>query len=150
LITPSGSNQNGHVLRRIIAIDSANGFITLDKGVNRLENTLLSQDEGEDGLNFAVEVASLSRNVKFTSEKDDPDPLVGGHLIVMHTPNVAQLLRGVEISNFGQQGNIGRYPIHLHVSEDVHGTSISKNVIRQSNQRCIVVHGTHKAHLYDK
>lgn len=100
-------------------------------------------------MHFAVEVASLSCKVKFTAQKDDADPLHGGHLIVMHTPNRSQLLRGVEISNFGQQGIKGRYPVHLNVSENIEGTLISKNVIRQSNQRCIVVHGSHNSHLYD-
>ena len=118
--------------------------------MNGAENSLLAQDEGEDGSNFSVEVGSLSRKVKFTAEEDDVDPLHGGHLIILHTPNVAQTLRGVEIKNFGQQGNIGRYPIHLHVSEDLQGTVIAKNIIRNSNQRCIVVHGSHNATMYDK
>ena len=148
LITPSSHSQNGHVLRSIKTIKD--GFITLNESVNGAENSLLAQDEGEDGSNFSVEVGSLSRKVKFTAEEDDVDPLHGGHLIILHTPNVAQTLRGVEIKNFGQQGNIGRYPIHLHVSEDLQGTVIAKNIIRNSNQRCIVVHGSHNATMYDK
>lgn len=148
LITPSTHNQNSHVLRTIASING--GEITLNESVDHVENSLLAQDEGEDGPKFAVEVASLSRKVKFTAADDDTNSLHGGHLIVLHTPNVPQTLRGVEISNFGQQGNIGRYPIHLHVSEDVQGTSIAKNVIRNSNQRCIVVHGSHNATMYDK
>lgn len=34
-------------------------------------------------------------------------------------------------------------PIHFHLSGHVTGSYVSKNLIRESNQRCIVVHGTH-------
>lgn len=38
---------------------------------------------------------------------------------------------------------LGRYPVHFHMSESVYGSTIAKNVIYKSNQRCIVVHGSH-------
>lgn len=41
-------------------------------------------------------------------------------------------------------GEIGRYPIHFHLSRSVDGSIISRNSIRNSNQRCVVVHGTNK------
>jgi parallel beta-helix repeat protein len=34
-------------------------------------------------------------------------------------------------------------PIHFHLCDSVEGSIVSKNTIRESNQRCIVVHGTH-------
>lgn len=40
-------------------------------------------------------------------------------------------------------GEAGRYPIHFHLCTDVNGAMVSRNSIRDSNQRCIVVHGTH-------
>lgn len=40
------------------------------------------------------------------------------------------------------QGLLGRYPIHFHFSGDVSGSLVAKNTIRQSNNGCIVVHGT--------
>lgn len=57
-----------------------------------------------DGL-FAVEVALLSRNFVFEGARDPSDSLLGGHLIVLNTPAVPQLIDGVEIRNFGRQGN---------------------------------------------
>ena len=60
-----------------------------------------------DDDNFAVEVALLSRNILFEGARDEADSLLGGHLIVFHTPNVAQLLSGVEFVNFGRQGECG-------------------------------------------
>jgi hypothetical protein len=47
------------------------------------------------------------------------------------------------VLNFLWTGEIGRYPIHFHLCNDVRGSLVAKNSIRYSNQRCIVVHGTH-------
>lgn len=44
----------------------------------------------------------------------------------------------MEVVNFGQAGTLGRYPIHTHMCGDLDG----KNTIRQSNQRCIVIHAS--------
>ena len=39
-------------------------------------------------------------------------------------------------------GNLGRYPIHLHLCKNANSL-ITKNTVRESNQRCIVIHGSH-------
>ena len=57
----------------------------------------------DEGL-FPVEVALLSRNIRFESPEDTDDPLIGGHFLVLRTPNVVQRIQGIEIVNFGQQG----------------------------------------------
>ena len=56
-----------------------------------------------------AEVALLSRNVVVTATPDPANALHGGHLIVLHTPGVAQHLEGVRFEGSGQQGNLGRY-----------------------------------------
>jgi hypothetical protein len=61
---------------------------------------------------------------------------------IFHTPKVVQRIEGVEFRNFGQQGVRSRYPIHFEFCGDVSGSVVSKNTIRQSHQRCVVVHGT--------
>jgi len=65
---------------------------------------------------YAVRVASLRRSFFLTAEEaegkvdgETDRMLIGGHLMVFLTPGVAQKLEGVEITNFGQQGNLGRY-----------------------------------------
>ncbi len=65
----------------------------------------------QDDANTAVEVALLTRNIRFTAaEDDDVNPLHGGHLIIMHTPApTIQKLVGIESHGFGQQGKLGRY-----------------------------------------
>ena len=40
-------------------------------------------------------------------------------------------------------GELGRYPIHFHLCRSVEGSVVAKNSIVDSNQRCVVVHGTH-------
>ena len=97
---------------------------------------------------FAVEVALLDRKLVVKGEKETGDhEKIGGHLIVLHTPMVKQHLEGAMFVNFGQQTRLGRYPLHFHMSECVHGSTLAKNVIWKSNQRCIVVHGTHNLTL---
>ena len=113
---------------------------------------------------YAVEVALLSRNIVFMGAGDDQNSRHGGHLIVFKT-ETPQEIRGVEFRNFGQQGLLGRYvsvafspwnfkpalsyvstlriqPIHFHLCEEAEGSVVASNLIRDSNQRCIVIHGT--------
>jgi hypothetical protein len=93
---------------------------------------------------FAVEVALLDRSLIIEGAQDSGEfSTLGGHFIVLHTPHVHQHLEGALFQNMGQQGKLGRYPMHFHMSECVHGSTLAKNVIWKSNQRCIVVHGTH-------
>lgn len=88
--------------------------------------------ESED---FAVEVALLSRNVVIQGAVDQLDAmLIGGHLMVMETPGVPQLMHGVLLRKMGQQGLLGRYPMHMHMSHGVAGTVLSALVIRTSYQ----------------
>lgn len=42
----------------------------------------------------------------------------------------------------GQQGTLGRYPVHFHLSQDATGSYVKKCAVHHSNQRCYVVHGT--------
>ena len=63
--------------------------------------------------------------------------------MIFHTPDVAQRIEGIEFKNFGQQGILGRYPVHFHKSQHVAGSVVRKNSIRESKQRCIVIHGSH-------
>ena len=64
------------------------------------------------GEMVAVEVALLTRRVIFEPEPNT-DMTTGGHTIIMHTPHVAQNIKGVEFRRFGQAGNVGRYPLHF-------------------------------------
>jgi hypothetical protein len=82
---------------------SSNGDNTVTVELN--DPIAMTSNEDTEGA-FAVEVALLSRNILFSS--DSNDYAEGGHLIVAHTDQ-PQLLDGVSLNKFGQQGNLGRY-----------------------------------------
>jgi len=132
----------------ILAIDETSGELTTADSAPQafLYATILSSPD------YAVEVATLHRSIVFDADDDDDQNgggVMGGHMIIYHTPTIIQIMEGVEINNFGQQGNIGRYPIHFHMSLDVSGSLISKNVVHNSNQRGYVMHGTHNVQVVD-
>ncbi len=126
----------------VASSDAATGLVTLTKPIIKPITQVDSPD-------FAVEVASLSRQIRFQADSSPGDTLIGGHLIIMYTRGVVQHIEGVDIRNFGQQGNLGRYPIHFHLCEAVPGSILKRNVVRESNQRCYVVHGSHGVKLED-
>jgi parallel beta-helix repeat protein len=90
-----------------------------------------------DDSNFATEIALLSRNIAFTSDSQDK----GGHLMVLRT-NLAQKIQGVAFKGFGQEGVADRFPINLHMIGDSRFSTIARNTIRDSHQRCIVLSGS--------
>lgn len=140
LITSHTRIWNEHQQRTITKIvdSSVSGYVavTLDSAIIR-PTTIVESKE------YAVEVALLSRNILLVGGTDTT-ARHGGHLMIMQTPNVVQSIIGLELRNFGQQGELGKYPIHFHFCNDVPGSVVSQNSIRQSNQRCVVVHGTNK------
>ena len=76
-----------------------------------LEDAIGATSFLDDEHDYAVEVALLSRNIQFESDNAASDK--GGHLMINHTPHVGQGLQGVSFRRFGQQGKLGRYPIHF-------------------------------------
>ncbi|CAI5519905.1 unnamed protein product [Closterium sp. Naga37s-1] len=96
---------------------------------------------GGSTVDEAAEVALLSRAIVIQGHQNPEDPLIGGHFMVMQTAE-RQLIKGVELVNMGQQGSLGRYPMHFHLCQDVSGSVVSSCSVHDSNQRCYVVHGT--------
>ena len=143
LITSHTRIWNEHQQRTITKVvdSSVKGYValTLDSAIIRPTTLVESQE-------YAVEVALLSRNILLEGSTDTI-ARHGGHLMIMNTPSVLQSIIGLELRNFGQQGSLGRYPIHFHFCNDVSGSVVAQNSIRQSNQRCIVVHGTNKLRI---
>ncbi len=124
--------------------DPSTGVLTLTDGLTYdFENPLSTM--ANDPMQ-AIEVAQLDRRVVFEADVAPDDDEIGGHLIFYHTPDVYQHLEGVDIRNFGQAGRLGRYPVHFHVCEST-PSLVKKNVVRQSNQRCYVIHGSQNVTL---
>lgn len=138
LITSHTRQWDNHQVRKIVRVsDYSTRLVQVELDQPIIRPTTVVQDG-----DFAAEVALLSRNIVFEGGEDGTKSH-GGHFWFMHTPLVEQTLMGVDFQNFGQQGTLGRYPIHLHMCGDMTGSIVAKNTIRQSNQRCIVVHNTH-------
>jgi len=141
LVTSPGLNFDGVDTPTIKSVTfNGDGTSTLELA-EPIGSTSFSDNEPD----YAVEVALLSRNIVFESDSSDDDK--GGHLMVFKTPGVAQTIQGISLRKFGQQGNLGRYPLHFHLSGSVEGSIVAKNVVRESNQRCYVIHGTHNVTL---
>ena len=143
LLTPHTRVWNQNQVRTIKSITASGSHAAIE-----LDSPILRPTTTIDSADFAVEVALLSRNIVFEGSTDSTVSH-GGHFMIMHTPTVLQTIEGVDLRNFGQQGLLGRYPIHFHFCGDVAGSIVSKNTIRQSNQRCVVVHGTNKLRIQE-
>lgn len=91
--------------------------------------------EGE----FRCEVANLSRNVIIESA----DPKVGrGH--TMYHRHCAGGISYARFAHLGQEGMLGRYPIHYHlVGDTMRGSSVVGVAIVDSHNRWVTIHGTH-------
>jgi len=137
----AGFNQN--FVRTVDSSNVAAGTLTITNPINTAPTTIEIDPE------MAAEVAWLTRRIIFEAELDGPSQLHGGHLIIYFTPGIAQRLEGVEIRSFGQQGNHGRYPIHFHMSGNVRGSVVRRNVIRSSKQRCVIIHGSNEVMVED-
>lgn len=119
----------------------------------RLESAVKNKHIGDaraipDGfggfIDQRAEVALLSRNIQIQGlQEGAPYDLEGGHFMIYMTNKARQQIEGVVFQNMGQQGTLGRYPIHFHILGDVPGTICRKNTVRNSNQRCVVVHASH-------
>lgn len=75
----------------------------------------------------------------------DVDYCAGGYVQVLHTPDVPQVIEGVEFNNMGQQGAKNRFPLQFLYTKAVAGTSIARNSIRNSEHRCISMDGVSEA-----
>lgn len=140
VITSHTRSPGNTQVRTIVAVSDAP---VLGYSAYKLNAPILRPTTIVESPDMAVEVALLSRNILFEGGPDTTT-FHGGHFMIFHTPTIVQVIEGVEIKNFGQQGLLGRYPIHFHFSDDVTDSIVRKNSIRQSNQRCVVVHGTNK------
>jgi hypothetical protein len=98
LLTSYSSRMDQHQVRRIVAISQFIGGVSL-----RLDQPIERPTTTKDSIEFATEVALLSRNIVFQDEGAARESLIGGHFIVLETPNVVQHIEGVEIVGFGQQ-----------------------------------------------
>jgi len=115
---------------KFLAINST-GFV---KSTTELDRVTTAMDDS----NFATELALLSRNIRFEGkegEKKNPS------FIVLNTPNIMQIVEGVDFDGFGQEQVVAHHPISFVMSGNS-GSIVSKNTIRNSMNRCINLKGS--------
>ncbi|CAI5504746.1 unnamed protein product [Closterium sp. Naga37s-1] len=107
-----------------------------------------------DGLGGAVdlrgEVGLLHRNIViYGVHETGKYELEGGHFMVFMT-QTPQFIEGVQFAYMGQQGVLGRYPLHFHVCGEANQSHVvRKNAIVYSKQRCVVIHATSNMTIED-
>ncbi len=99
-------------------------------------------------LDERAEVANLTRNIVITAAGEPAAldaGLIGAHVMVTHSGSAQ--VDGVEFTRVGQLGRMGRYPFHWHLVGDASGQFIRNSSIHRSYQRCVTIHGTHRARV---
>lgn len=131
-------------------IDSINGNeITLDSPLEYMHFGAITHGVDERG-----EVGNLTRNVTFRTAESVKNMRTTGINNLSQTSEQLRLKRlhifvatsgkayidGVNIDNAGQEGQLGRYPIHWHHTGDITGQFIKNSVIQNSINKCISLH----------
>ena len=75
--------------------------------IQMMEASTLPIISVEDNPEYAAEIALVTRNVVI--EGEDGENNKGGYMQVLHTPNIAQTVQGVEFRNMGRRGKLDRY-----------------------------------------
>ena len=70
----------------------------------------------EENVDEAVEIALISRNVRVQGDDDEDNK--GGYMQVLHTPDVAQLIQGIEFVNMGRMGEVDRFVSDLFFANE--------------------------------
>ncbi|MDW3221303.1 MAG: G8 domain-containing protein [Paracoccaceae bacterium] len=136
---------------------SADGLtFTLDKplvymhyGETETEgNGLDGEDFREWEIDERAQVALLSRNVKIQGDEDAHEDGYGGHTMVMRGAEMH--VSGAEFAKMGQEGILGKYPLHWHLLGDAGaGQYVANSSIHHSFNKGLTVHGTSHTSVSD-
>ncbi|OWF43992.1 Transmembrane protein 2 [Mizuhopecten yessoensis] len=138
-----------------------------DKQVNvSLQPKFMHFGEIDTNIDMRGEVALLSRNIVIEGAMNSYCPSVnencktynydtfGGHIKAIKGFKDVHI-EGAEIRQMGKQTDLGHYPVHFHMCEDVDGDDypnppyVRDNAIHHTFARCITVHGTHGVTVMD-
>jgi len=139
LVTSHTSQWDGHTTRRIRSIENHEDEGYVKVGLNEPIGRPLTLGSHPS---HPTEVALLSRNIVFKGDN-------GAHMTILKTPELDQVVQGVEFRGFGEEGVHNSYPIHFDACKDSSNSIVSKNTIRESNQRCVVVDETNNVLIED-
>ncbi len=161
-VAPSDFDALQAEKRSITAI--AGQTITLDRPLEFDHWGQAPQMYGNQTLDMRAEVGNLSRNIVIKSIDNQERTLpgfnpeafdaqgkqngdgqrlesgrFGGHMMFMTGSTVR--LQNIEVTGLGQQGMLGRYPVHWHLNQDTSsGSFIQNSSIHDTFQRGVVIH----------
>jgi hypothetical protein len=161
VIASSRTNWNEAEKREITQVSSDGRTVQLRTALafphaGVTETYIRSTDNKQWTANLRAEVGLLSRNITIRGAQDSvtvghPNEGFGAHIMVhgpmtmngvLH-PSAIATIKGVEITRAGQKSLGGRYPFHWHLCMDKgQGQYFSDNVVHQSFNRAITIHGT--------
>ena len=108
ILVTSNTAEDAHQMTQIEEITANNDGETVTVLLNDViaPTTTVAKDS-----KMAVEVALLDRNVVIKGDKDDNvyRGLHGGYMSIFHTPEVNQIIQGVQFEHMGQQGLNDRF-----------------------------------------
>jgi len=120
---------------QIVTVKSMDNLLAVEEDLVRVSTFANDPD-------FPAEFALLSRNILFTTDDGDGAE-TGPSLVVLNTPDLGQVISGVDFKLFGRASANGqRHPINFLKSAST-STIVSKNTIQRSNHGCIDLVTTH-------
>ncbi|MFK7957533.1 MAG: G8 domain-containing protein, partial [Lysobacterales bacterium] len=132
-----------------IAGVSADGLeFTLDTALSFThygEIETYSNGERDWDLDMRGEVALLSRDVRFTGDASAASTRYGGHSMIMN--NASMRISGAEFTLMGQEGLLGKYPLHWHLMGDVSGQFVRNSSIHHTFNKGLTIHGTNNSQV---
>lgn len=135
-IAPTDFDPDEREVRSVTAI--AGRRLTLDSPLQH-QHWGRIQTLGSTGevMDQRAPVANLSSNIVIRGSTPS-DAKFGGH--VMFMGGAVTQLSNIEITQMGQRGGLGRYPIHWHLNGDSPHSYLADSAVHSNFQRGIVVH----------
>lgn len=94
-----------------------------------------------------AEVGHLTRSIVVRGDDSSDTDKFGGHIMMLKAASIH--IQGVEVTKSGQYKNLGRYPVHFHLGEDLAGRAFFlDNSIHHNYQRCLTIHGTNGVQIW--
>ncbi len=124
----------------IVQVSADGRRVTLDRALEVMHFGALQAYDGGRILDTRAEVGLLSRNIVIQGDEDAHIDRFGGHLMAMDGAEFR--ISGVEFFRMGQEGRLGRYPIHWHQIGDGSGQWVTDSAFHESYNRAVTIHGT--------
>lgn len=142
-------------VRTIVEVRNGGQDIVLDKALDhRHYGQIETYDNGKSGGDFRewdidmrAEVGLLTRNVTITGDENASEDHFGGHSMVMMGGSMQ--ISGAEFTKMGQEGILGRYGAHWHLSGDATGQFIENSSFHEIYNKGITLHGVQNAVVED-